>query len=247
MLWKFLVTVVTILSRPFHSDVSPAPSYNEELAHRAFYEGEAKINDFPSYAVTNNNNTRWPGFPGGATVPYVIRPELSQITDLIEEAMEQYHKNTCVRFVKRTNERDYLDIQKDQGCYSYVGKYHGPQPVSLGDGCHIVGTIVHELGHAIGCYHEHNRSDRDKYLIIYEQNIQNDRKDQFNKTEASEEMITTPYNPKSIMHYGNYAFSIDPRRLKSMEAKDGTPLLEPYQKPGLVDTDIQMVKDMYAC
>ncbi|GFY71815.1 astacin-like metalloprotease toxin 1 [Trichonephila inaurata madagascariensis] len=245
MLWKFLMTIVTILSRPFHSDVSPVGSYDE--AYKAFYEGEAKMNDFPSNAVTNNNNTRWPGYPGGATVPYVIRSDLSHITDIIEKAMEQYHKNTCVRFVKRTNEPDYVFIKKGQGCFAVVGKSGGPQPLSLGDGCHDVGTAVHELGHTLGMFHEHNRSDRDTYLIIHEQNIQNGRIDQFNKTEASEEMKTTPYNPESIMHYGNYAFSKDRKHLKTMEARDGTTLLDPFQKPGLVDTDIQMVKDMYAC
>ncbi|GFW83286.1 ATP-dependent DNA helicase [Trichonephila clavipes] len=45
----------------------------------------------------------------------MIIDEITHITKLIEESMEQYHKNTCVRFVKRTNERDYLDIKKEVG------------------------------------------------------------------------------------------------------------------------------------
>ncbi|GFW83288.1 hypothetical protein TNCV_2509281 [Trichonephila clavipes] len=31
------------------------------------------------HAATNDNNTRWPGFPGGATVPYVIRQDLVKV------------------------------------------------------------------------------------------------------------------------------------------------------------------------
>ena len=43
--------------------------------------------------------------------------------------------------------------------------------VYLGTGCENKGTILHELLHLLGFYHEHNRADRDTYLRIYEQNI----------------------------------------------------------------------------
>ncbi|GFS72985.1 astacin [Nephila pilipes] len=132
-------------------------------------------------------------------------------------------------------------------CYSYVGKYQGAQPVSLGEGCGYVGTIVHELGHAIGLYHEHQRSDRDKYITVYEENIEEGRTDQFNKTEPSEELILTKYDYSSIMHYGNYAFSKNVGTLKTMDAKTGVALLEPYDKPGLNNNDIELIKKMYKC
>ncbi|CAL1266944.1 unnamed protein product, partial [Larinioides sclopetarius] len=59
-------------------------------------------------------------------------------------------------------------------CYAAVGRnktYSQPQPLSLGDGCHKLGTVIHELGHIIGFYHEQNRSDRDSYLNVYLNNV----------------------------------------------------------------------------
>ncbi|XP_035230606.1 astacin-like metalloprotease toxin 1 [Stegodyphus dumicola] len=105
-------------------------------------------------------------------VPYVIDPSLIRYTGVISQAMDDYHKKTCVKFVPRTLEANYIRIFAGQGCYSNVGMIGGQQPVSLGQGCMFKGTIVHELGHALGFFHEQNRSDRDEYLTIYWENIQ---------------------------------------------------------------------------
>jgi len=43
--------------------------------------------------------------------------------------------------------------------------------LNLGDGCRSVGVSVHELMHALGFLHEHNRPDRDEYVIVNYENI----------------------------------------------------------------------------
>ncbi len=58
-------------------------------------------------------------------------------------------------------------------CYSYVGRIDGRQSLSIGDSCEYKGIIVHELLHALGRWHEHNRPDRDQYIQIHSENIRN--------------------------------------------------------------------------
>lgn len=46
----------------------------------------------------------------------------------------------------------------DSSCYSYIGRQGGSQDIGIGDGCQYqIGIVLHEMAHAIGFLHEHNR------------------------------------------------------------------------------------------
>lgn len=53
-----------------------------------------------------------------------------------------------------------------------VGAIGGEQILNMGDGCQYVGLVLHEFGHAIGYFHEHNRPDRDDNVNILWDNVQ---------------------------------------------------------------------------
>ena len=48
---------------------------------------------------------------------------------------------------------------------------NGPQAISIGKNCDKFGIVVHELGHAVGFWHEHTRPDRDDWVTIFRENI----------------------------------------------------------------------------
>ncbi|OXA44285.1 astacin-like metalloprotease toxin 5 [Folsomia candida] len=193
--------------------------------------------------AVNSADLIWPK----GRIPYVIDNSLSQHSQRIYNAMGDYHSKTCIRFVPRTNEYNYVNIFSGQGCYSLIGlAKQGQQPLSLGNGCLDHGTIVHELGHAAGFFHEQNRSDRDNHLIINWANIQQGYASQFYKLDPSQNWLINGFDVSSIMLYGELSFSKDGYS-RTMTNRGGQKLLEVYQKRGLSYADVQRVNKLYGC
>ncbi|XP_054711311.1 uncharacterized protein LOC129220903 [Uloborus diversus] len=193
--------------------------------------------------VIPQQHLRWTG----KKVPYIIDSALAGYSSLIKQAMDDYHKNTCIQFVERTSEENYIRLFPGRGCFSNVGMIGGVQSLSLGQGCMFKGTIIHELGHAIGFFHEHNRSDRDDYITIYWKNIQHGMDTQFILMKPEENLLLDEFDYNSIMMYGSKAFSKDGRSKTMVAKQDGVKLYETFDKPGLSASDIRRVKKMYEC
>jgi len=81
--------------------------------------------------------------------------------------------------------------------------------------------VLHEMMHAVGFVHEHERTDRDQYVKINMANVQPGEEHNFTIVPGTQ--IVRPYCFQSIMHYGPYDFS-----------SNGKPVIEPqsqYTKP----------------
>ena len=107
-------------------------------------------------------------------------------------------------------------------CCSYIGHIGcGKQGLSLGPGCLHIGTIIHELLHAIGFYHEHSRPDRDQYIKVIGGNIRPGFKDNFLKYDYRYiNSLGIDYDYNSIMHYCANSFSISPSDKNTIEPLD---------------------------
>ncbi|XP_016317087.1 high choriolytic enzyme 1-like isoform X2 [Sinocyclocheilus anshuiensis] len=193
-----------------------------------------------------NDYCRWPKSPSGwVEVPYSIANDFYDYERaVIDNAMKSIAAKTCVRFVPRTNQVDYISIENLVGCSSAVGRSGGKQQLSLSvDGCASHGIIEHELLHSLGFHHEHTRSDRDQYIWINWQNIPQASAHNFQLKDTNN--LNTPYDYNSIMHYGRTAFTIK----SGMETiiPIPNPLVQIGQRQELSAIDIQRINKLYEC
>ncbi|BES89734.1 metalloendopeptidase activity [Nesidiocoris tenuis] len=224
-------------------DASRTSSNPEELG--TYVEGDIL---FPESHISRNGlssmSYHWPD----GQVPYVISGEFSE-RDLntINEAFAEYHEKTCIQFVKRTDETDYLDISNDySGCWSAIGRIGGPQKINLqSPGClRKKGTVIHELMHSIGFFHEQSRYDRDDFVDIQFKNIKSGSENNFLKAEKSiADGMGVEYDYGSIMHYSSHAFTANGK--PTIVPKKGLVMLG--QRRGASDSDLQKIRNMYHC
>jgi hypothetical protein len=135
-------------------------------------------------------------------------------------AIEVINKSTHLRLIPHTNEKDYIRIKyttdTGYGGISPIGKRGGEQTIYITRSSDEQ-TIIHELLHSLGFWHEQSRHDRDNHVSIDFTNISEEYKHNFQIEPGSP---TTPYDKESIMHYSAYAFAKDKTK-PTIKCKDG--------------------------
>ncbi|XP_078449289.1 uncharacterized protein LOC144717640 isoform X1 [Lampetra planeri] len=180
---------------------------------------------------------------GKVYIPYEMynRYELEQ-QRAIQEAMNEFNDRTCVRFVPRDNEADYLAFYPVMGCYSLMGHHRGMQIVSLDERCLKKGIIQHELLHSLGFWHEQARSDRDRFVSVQWDDIIPGYEHNFNKEQTNN--LDTPYDYGSLLHYNRFAFTKNRRPTLVPTPETNVTL---GQREKLSDQDVYKVNRFYAC
>ncbi|XP_077119039.1 astacin-like metalloendopeptidase [Ranitomeya variabilis] len=181
---------------------------------------------------------------GNVRIPYIFSPEYDEgHKKVMLDAMKDVEASTCMRFVERSMEKDFINIKPLDGCYSYIGRVQGNQEVSMAFECvkRGKGVVLHELLHVIGFWHEHSRADRDNYVIIHWKNIREDYMQNFCKQETTNMLVD--YDLGSLLHYSSIAFSknreitIEPRKTNVFMG----------QRVKLSNSDIARINKLYRC
>ena len=190
----------------------------------------------------NKSVGRTSGFWPNNTVYYAIDANLSNQAR-VHDAIKHWEAKTNLKFVKRTSQSNYIYFVTGSGCSSYVGMIGGKQNITLSTSC-STGNTIHEIGHAIGLWHEQSRVDRENFININYSNIQSGREHNFH-TYAQQRMDGKEYTSSldfgSLMMYGSYSFSSNGK--PTMTKKDGSTFN--VQRTGLSAGDISGVNNMY--
>lgn len=137
------------------------------------------------------------------------------------DGLREYELAANVQFVARTIQTPYILFK-----YSPTG----PNLYSVGDP-HTVeinlltrGQICHEMGHAFGLEHEHQRANRDDFITVNYGNIALEDQGAFNILPTG--VPFGGYDFESVMHYGRNVYALNPG-VDTIQTKPG---FEKYQR-----------------
>ena len=222
--------------------VSNNPLTFVEANGYAVYQGDIILSSNPTQAglgISPRANYLWPD----GLVAYQIDDNLVDQYRIID-AIAYWEEHSAIRFVERTDEnaseyRNYIRFVTSTGCASYVGMQGGAQRLFLSPRC-STGNTIHEIGHALGLWHEQSRNDRDEYVEVRFENIYRGYEHNFQiQSDNGEDLGEYDYG--SIMHYPAWAFS-----------KNGEDTIIPLQddveigqRTHLSEGDLAAIAEMY--
>ena len=193
---------------------------------QAIFEGDiilGHVDPLPAAGVHSNSvgvaysGYLWPKVDGVATVYYQINSGSGDQTN-INAAITQFNSDFpgLIQWVQWNPEAPqsptYVEINLNGGASGeceaeegYQPTFPQPQPMGGASNC-TVGTILHEMGHVIGLWHEHSRSDRNTFVSVDYNNVIKGSWSNFEILGDNAQNLTL-YDYASVMEYPSFSFS----------------------------------------
>ncbi len=149
---------------------------------RAIFQGDIDLGDADALharwrggAVLDDVGKRW----SDGIVPFEFAATVDVNTRAVcHDAMSAIEAVTAIDFVPRNGHADYIRFDEENlgfgGANSSIGRQGGMQDINISEDANGDGiddtvserTMIHELLHALGLWHEQSRPDRDLYVTI---------------------------------------------------------------------------------
>uniref|UniRef100_S4R9A8 Metalloendopeptidase n=1 Tax=Petromyzon marinus TaxID=7757 RepID=S4R9A8_PETMA len=155
-------------------------------------------------SAVRDDRYRWP-----KTIPYYLDISLDvNAKGVIMQAFEMYRLKTCIDFKPWAGEREYIQVIKGSGCWSYVGNLHyGKQELSIGANCDRLLVVPFNLAHLMDSYLHITTSMLVLFVAGHFTVLALGREGNFDKYEDDvTDLQNVPYDYSSMMHYGASAF-----------------------------------------
>jgi hypothetical protein len=160
----------------------------------------------PAHMETKSEKPQpWPG----GVVPYDISKLTEAQQRIVLRAMQRWtNTGARIEFVPRTTEVEYVSFTGNTNAgnnTSIVGFKKGQRTdINITAFWWRQGPWMpaHELGHALGFFHEHQRWDRDQCVSIHYENIKPGRASDYDWIPKTNWLVSSlPYDYRSVMHY----------------------------------------------
>ena len=153
----------------------------------------------------------WPKVGSVYQIPYTIDPASGDLTNL-NNAITSFNSTFAgiIQLVSYNGQTNYIDFNFDSSntsgvCEAFEGMVGGEQVVG-GSGSCTVATILHEMGHTVGVWHEQSRPDRATYVNVNYGAVIKASRSNFDIISDNEQELS-PYDYASVMEYPAFSFS----------------------------------------
>ncbi|GAV06148.1 hypothetical protein RvY_16179 [Ramazzottius varieornatus] len=196
---------------------------------------------------TPDSSSRW----SNGIIPYTINGTTSKLRNsdrrFIENALQQIQQalgGSCIQFVPRKTEVDFINFIKGFACFSNVGRQGGKQLISVTQDClQEPGAIQHLVLHALGLFHENARVVRNTFVTINRDNVLPDAINYFNAY-VDYGPSAGPYDVESLTHYPFTVFAMNQSGPTILPKKTNSRM---GQLDGLSSLDIAKIQTAYGC